>query len=141
MSTRHILQIKNGDKVVLSEQIIGNNDFFDEEFYENMRLNLDDYGELEETEISIEKLFSNWYKWLIRHPEKTKLPDFSGILNNDAIKDKDLYLYQGMMYPNIYVVEPFLLIQKMRPFLINLNENFNKYGKLREKYKAFLSIY
>lgn len=33
MSTRHYFSIKKGNETVFEDQILGNNDFFDDEFY------------------------------------------------------------------------------------------------------------
>ena len=51
MSTRHYIEIYKNDELVLSEQVLGNNDFFDKEFYDSLNIEIeDDYFDQVENE-------------------------------------------------------------------------------------------
>ena len=53
MSERHYLIIKKDDKVIYETQILGNNDYFDNIFYDNLNLVLDKNYTFNETKINL----------------------------------------------------------------------------------------
>lgn len=74
MSTRHYLKIEKDGETLCEKQIIGNNDFFDEEFYKNIGFDtqiINDEGFCEDFPIeNYPKFLYEWHKWLERNPKK-----------------------------------------------------------------------
>lgn len=84
MSNRHYLKVKNKniDKVVAEYQILGNNDYFDDEFYKNLNINVDEDGVIEPVKINYIDFLYEWDKWLDRNPEKKGFPKISETVKN-----------------------------------------------------------
>lgn len=76
MSMRHYLTITNKStgKQVFSEQILGNNDYFDNKFYEALGIELDEDCAFDETEIDIVDFIYEWSNFLHRHIKMLGLP-------------------------------------------------------------------
>lgn len=129
MSTRHYFTIKKEDKEVFSSQILGNNDYFDEEFYDSIGVEFDECCELEKQEISILKLMVAWHKWFTRHPEKLGV----GLKDKPDLTEKQIfYDYLCGLY---YQLEPYFLMRDINIYLKMGTE------ELKEEYKAYLEIY
>lgn len=132
MSIRHWITVKKGDEVMKDIQIIGNNDYFDEEFYENMGLQVTEDGEVEETEIKLSDLLVEWHEWLNRHPEK------KGIGRDIS---KGLYyaklVYLEYVIGNYYQLEPY----KFMDLLSRHNYLDDAKGEIKEGYKLTIEVY
>lgn len=76
MSNRHYLMIedKKCQRGVWRRQVLGNNDYFDEEFYQNLNIAVDDNGAIAPTKVNYIDLLYEWDRWLDRHPEKRGVP-------------------------------------------------------------------
>lgn len=89
MSIRHYLIIKNKDldEIVENYQILGNNDYFDEEFYQNLNINIDEDCMVKPVKINYTDFLYEWNKWLDRYPEKRGLPKIpESVKNQEDIK-------------------------------------------------------
>lgn len=89
MSIRHYLIIKNKDldEIVENYQILGNNDYFDEEFYQNLNINIDEDCMVEQVKINYTDFLYEWNRWLDRNPEKKGLPKIpESVKNQEDIK-------------------------------------------------------
>ena len=58
-------------------QILDNNDYFDEEFYQNLNITVDDNGDIAPVKINYVDFLYEWYRWLNRNPAKKGLPQIS----------------------------------------------------------------
>jgi len=76
MSNRHYLRLedKNTKKTIRECQILGNNDYFDEEFYQNLNIVVDD-GMIAPVKINYVDFLYEWDRWLNKDPEKKGLPE------------------------------------------------------------------
>jgi hypothetical protein len=89
MSIRHYLIIRNKDldEIVENYQILGNNDYFDEEFYQNLNINIDEDCMVEQVKINYTDFLYEWNRWLDRNPEKKGLPKIpESVKNQEDIK-------------------------------------------------------
>ena len=128
MSVRHYLIIEKEGKKVFSNQILGNHDYFDEEFYEEIGVELDDCCELEKQEINILKLMVAWYKWFKRHPERLGV----GLKDKPDITEKQIfYDYLCGLY---YQLQPYFLMKDIYIYIKPGTE------ELKEGCKAYLKI-
>lgn len=84
MSNRHYLIVKqkNTDKILETHQILGNNDYFDEEFYQNLKIDVDEDGTIEPIKINYTDFLYEWDKWLDRNPEKKGFPKIPETVKN-----------------------------------------------------------
>lgn len=87
MSIMHYLIIKNKDldEIVENYQILGNNDYFDEEFYQNLNINIDEDCMVKPVKINYTDFLYEWNKWLDRYPEKRGLPKIPESLKTKKI--------------------------------------------------------
>lgn len=133
MSFKHYFIIKQHNKKVFEEQILGNDDYFDDEFYEKLNIKIDD-DIIKLTEIKIEDLFVEWINWLERNPE------INGVSFGYKIKESNNFeKYQHLLSCDYYCIQPFLLLNNIKKFLSQSNENlFRDYGKLKNGYKAYI---
>lgn len=129
MSIRHYFTIEKEGKEIFSSQILGNNDYFDEEFYDSIGAELDEYCELEKQEISIFKLMVAWHEWFKRHPERLGV----GLKDKSDVTEKQIfYDYLCGLY---YQLQPYFLMRDINVYLKMGTE------ELKEGYKAYLKIY
>lgn len=79
MTKRHYLTVKNKsrDGMNIDYQILDNNDYFDEEFYQNLNITVDDNGDIAPVKINYLDFLYEWYRWLNRNPTKKGLPQIS----------------------------------------------------------------
>lgn len=133
MSFKHYFIIKKDNKKVFEEQILGNDDYFDDEFYEKLNIKIED-DIIKLTEIQIEDLFVEWINWLERNPE------INGVSFGYKIKELNNFeKYQHLLSCDYYCIQPFLLLHNIKKFLSQSNENlFKDYGKLKNGYKAYI---
>lgn len=79
MTKRHYLTAKNKsrDRMDIDYQILNNNDYFDEEFYQNLNITVDDNGDIAPVKINYVDFLYEWHRWLNRNPVKKGLPQIS----------------------------------------------------------------
>jgi hypothetical protein len=79
MTKRHYLTVKNKsrDGMNIDYQILDNNDYFDEEFYQNLNITVDDNGDIAPVKINYVDFLYEWHRWLNRNPAKKGLPQIS----------------------------------------------------------------
>lgn len=128
MSIRHYFTIEKEGKEIFSSQILGNNDYFDEEFYKSIGAELDEYCELEKQEISILKLMVAWYEWFKRNPKRLGV----GLKDKSDVTEKQIfYDYLCGLY---YQLQPYFLMRDINMYLKMGTE------ELKEGHKAYLKI-
>lgn len=132
MSTRHWITVKKGNETMKDIQIIGNNDYFDDEFYENMGLQFTEDGEIEETEIKLSDLLVEWHEWLNRHPEKKGV---GRDISKGLYYAKQVYL--EYVIGNYYQLEPY----KFMDLLSRHNYLDDAKGEIKEGYKLTIEVY
>lgn len=129
MSIRHYIVVEKDGKEVFSEQVIGNNDFFDEKFYEDLGIDMEDFNDfLKPTPIDMQKFFVCYKEWLDRNPEKKGL----GASFRKTERYAEL-IYLDYACGNYYDLEPYMLARDMQEYL-----NFR--GETEKGYKIFLTI-
>lgn len=78
---RHYFQIREKDnpqKIIFERQLLGNNDWFDDKFYNNLNIKIDDAKDgFLPTSIPLLRFFSEWHDFLNRHSEMRGLPQFN----------------------------------------------------------------
>lgn len=140
MATRHYFILKKHNKIILKEQILGNNDFFDDEFYNKINVKFED-GDVTRQEIQIEDFFVEWIKFLERNPLKNGISLSKNMINRDNLAN-----YRALINANFYCIQPILLMRKLKKYTfdiddIELGEYATKYGKLKEGYGAYIEAY
>lgn len=134
MSTRHYVEIYKDDVLVLSEQVLGNNDFFDKEFYDNLNIKIED-GYFDQVEIEFTDFLKEWYEYLERHPEMKGIPKIPEQVKErfDNAEYKE-YLYVHYLTAESYEMQVFRVVAAM-------SEYSNYRGELDKRYVAMLSCY
>lgn len=140
MSTMHYFILKKNNRVILKEQILGNNDFFDDEFYNKINVKFED-GDVSCQEIQIEDFFVEWIRFLERNPLKNGIS-----LSKDMINRDNLTNYRALIDAKFYCIQPFSLMRKIKKYTFDINdikleEYAIKYGKLKEGYRAYIEAY
>ena len=76
MSQRHYLEVidKRSKHALLCFQILGNHDYFDDEFYTNIGVETDSSDCFDVEIKDYAKFILEWYNYLERHPELMGLP-------------------------------------------------------------------
>lgn len=138
MSQRHWLTVKKWDTPVYRRQIFGNNIFADEEFYNNLNLDIDwGDGRLEETEVQLKDFMLEWWKYIARTFDiKSIGEDYKMLFNWDEDEDDDM-LYSQLVFQNHGVLNQYFSVLGQ---LIAYTGPFNV-SKLKEEYKLYISIY
>lgn len=134
MSTRHYIEIYKNDELVLSEQVLGNNDFFDKEFYDNLNIEIeDDY--FNQVEIKFTDFLKEWYEYLERHPEMKGIPKIPEQVK-ERFDDSDYkeYLYIHYLTTESYEMQIFRVVASIYKYA-------NYRGELYKGYIATLSCY
>lgn len=122
MSQRHYIEVLDADdnNTVFSAQILGNNDYFDEEFYDHMGIVMDE-GCCFDIEIKdFAGLLLEWHKYLERHPEMKGLPNSPTSVIATLKDDTELlkeYVYLHYVSSNSYEMQLFEVTKKLSPFL------------------------
>lgn len=148
MSNRHYLKIinKKDGRVVYVEQILGNNDYFDDEVYERLGLALNENGCSYDTEVDLVSLIFEWRKWLDRNERitGTSIPKYIFERFDDELEQKrEVYFdtYLGFYFS----LQPFMLLHNLRPYLENRvckdDVGIMMIGKLKKEYKAVLEVF
>lgn len=135
MSDRHYLIITEAktNEEVFRKQIIGNNDFFDEQFYKSLDIDIQDFFEegCFYKEVDVITFFIEWLKWIER--SKFTIPPFSefykGMKNSGDI-------FSTIYFAEFYAYEPYSVLKIMGRYL---DLTLKKEG-LREGFKAYLEI-
>ena len=140
MATRHYFILNKNNRIIFKEQILGNNDFFDDEFYNKINVKFED-GDVPCQEIKIEDFFVEWFRFLERNPLKNGISLSKNMINRDNLSN-----YQALIDANFYCIQPILLMRKLKKYTFNiddikLEEYSIKYGKLKEGYKAYIEAY
>ena len=138
MSNRHYLKVKNKDinKVVAEYQILGNNDYFDEEFYKNLEINIDEDGVIEPAKINYLDFLYEWDKWLDRNPEKKGFPKISEtVKNQEDIKILKECIFLHYQVCQTYEQQLFDKTKTLYPKYINRN------GESKKRYEILLECY
>ena len=134
MSQRHYIEIYENDVLIFSEQILGNNDFFDEEFYNNLNIKIeDDY--FDPVEIEFTNFLKEWHEYLERHPEMKGIPKISEQTKErfDDANYKE-YLYLHYLTTESYEMQVFSVVKSISKYA-------NYRGKLDKRYTIKLSCY
>lgn len=129
MSTRHWITLKQNDIRLKDIQILGNNDYFDEEFYNNMGLQLTEDCTIEETEIKLSKLMVEWHEWLNRHPEK------KGV-GREISKDGDYTqkVYLEYRTGDYYQLQPYRFMDSLTGYLGGVH------CEIRDSFHLFIEV-
>lgn len=136
MSQRHWLKLKKWGTPVYSRQIFGNNIFADEEFYNNLNLDIDwGDGRLEETEVQLKPFMLEWWKYIARTFDiKSIGEDYEMLFNWDEDDDN---LYSQLVFQNMGVLNQYFSVLGQ---LVAYTGPFN-ISNLPEGYKLYISIY
>ena len=99
MTKRHYLTVKNKsrDGMNIDYQILDNNDYFDEEFYQNLNITVDDNGDIAPVKINYVDFLYEWHRWLNRNPVKKGLPQISETMI-DGKESAFLYYFNVQSY-------------------------------------------
>lgn len=99
MTKRHYLTAKNKsrDGMDIDYQILDNNDYFDEEFYQNLNITVDDNGDIAPVKINYVDFLYEWHRWLNRNPVKKGLPQISETMI-DGKESAFLYYFNVQSY-------------------------------------------
>ena len=138
MSNRHYLIVKNKnlDKVVAQHQILGNNDYFDEEFYKKLEINVDEDGVIEPVKINYIDFLYEWNEWLDRNPEKKGLPKIpESVKNQKDIKIHKECIFLHYQVCQTYEQQLFDITKILCPKYIDWN------GNLKKKYEILLKCH
>lgn len=135
MSDRHYLIITEvkTNKEVFRKQIIDNNEFFDEQFYKILNIDIQEFFEegCVYEEVDIITFFIEWLKWIERN--KFTIPPFSKFYR--GVDDKG-DVFRAMYFSNFYVTEPYMVLREIGDYL---NLTLKKEG-LKEGYEMYLEI-
>ena len=118
MSNRHYFRLTNKDTKEYKEwQILGNNDYFDDTFYENLSIEVDEDGAIEETAVDLTQFAVEWHNFLHRNPKMLGLPKLTTI-NTDITGEHLLYFYGGS---ESYELQIFRVIREITDQLMETN--------------------
>lgn len=134
MSTRHYIEVYKNDESMFSEQILGNNDFFDKEFYDSLNIEIeDDY--FDQVEIEFTDFLKEWHEYLERHPEMKGIPKIPEQVK-ERLNDTDYkeYLYIHYLTTESYEMQVFKIVALISKYM-------NYRGELYEGYIATLCCY
>ena len=129
MSNRHYLLIKykNSGKILETHQILGNNDYFDKEFYQNLNINVDEDGTIEPIKINYINFLYEWNRWLDRNPEKKGLPKIpESVKNQKDIKINKECIFLHYLTCQSYEQQLFNITKILCPKYIDWSGNIKK---------------
>lgn len=113
MASRHYLAMMDTQTIeVFRQQVLGNNDCFDDEFYEALGIELDIDGDFGKTEVNIEQFAKEWYKFLHRNEN---LLGFPKPFEND-IEERPLHFF---LLAESYELQMFTTMSKIANTLID----------------------
>lgn len=132
MSQRHYIEVvdKKDNSIALSLQILGNNDYFDDEFYDHMGIDMDEDCCFEVEIKDFAFLTLKWHNYLDRHPEKRGLPNINketiDRIKNDIEQQKE-FIYLHYATALSYELQIYEVAKEISQFL-----NYN--GKVKDGY-------
>ena len=132
MSQRHYIEVvdKKDNSIALSLQILGNNDYFDDEFYNHMGIDMDEDCCFEVEIKDFAFLILKWHNYLDRHPENRGLPNINKetveYLKNDIEHQKE-FVYLQYATALSYELQIYEVAKKVSQFL-------NYKGKVKDGY-------
>lgn len=132
MSQKHYIEVisKKENRITLSLQILGNNDYFDEEFYDHMGIVMDEDCCFDVEFKDFAFLLLKWHNYLDRHPEKRGLPNINketiDCIKND-IKQQKEFVYLHYATALTYELQIYEVAKEISQFL-----NYN--GKVKDGY-------
>lgn len=128
MSQRHYFRVKDNNGDTVEEiQILGNHDYFDEEFYQNLGINFenddDDYLSFSDVKINYLDFLYEWDQFLKRNTNKHGIPrpnyELEKCLEKENFKE---YLYEFYKGSDAYILQPFLLTRLLANKYINIKK-------------------
>ena len=138
MSNRHYLRLENKyTKSIISEcQILGNNDYFDEEFYKNLNINVDEDGVIEPVKINYIDFLYEWDRWLNKYPEKKGLPEMPEyVRKNKNIKILKWNVFMHYSIRQSYEQQLYEVTRGLYPKYIDCR------GNIKDRYEMILECY
>lgn len=139
MSQRHYVYVidKTSNKKLYCSQILGNNDFFDEIFYENMNIVVEDDGWFEPVKITYRDFLYEWHNWLSRHPEKKGFHQVPSDIKERFGSDIDLLKeYLILHYATTLSYE-----QQLHEVTKNIMNYLDVKGKEKDSIEIYLECY
>ena len=137
MSNRHYLRLEDKDtKSIIREcQILGNNDYFDEEFYQNLNIVVDD-GMIAPVKINYVDFLYEWDRWLNKDPEKKGLPEMPKyVRKNKNIKILKWNVFMHYSIRQSYEQQLYEVTRGLYPKYIDGN------GNTKDRYEMILECY
>lgn len=138
MSGRHYLKIEDKayNKIMDEFQILKDNDYFDEEFYKNLNIELDEDGLAEPVRINYVDFLYEWVRWLSKHPEKKEFPKISGnIKRQEDINTLKQNIFSYYTSPLSYEEQKLYLVSRMLfPGFVDWR------GNVKQRYKMTLEV-
>lgn len=138
MSNRHYLRLEDKyTKSIIREcQILGNNDYFDEEFYKNLNINVDEDGVIEPVKINYIDFLYEWDRWLNKYPDKKGLPEMPEyVRKNENIKILKKNVFLHYLIRQSYEQELYEATRGLHPKYIDLK------GNTKDRYEMILECY
>lgn len=132
MSQRHYIEVvdKKDSSIALSLQILGNNDYFDDEFYDHMGIVMDEDCCFDVELKDFAFLTLKWHNYLDRHPEKRGLPNINketiDCIKSDIEQQKE-FVYLHYATALTYELQIYEVAKEISQFL-----NYN--GKVKDGY-------
>lgn len=137
MSNRHYLRLENKyTKSIIREcQILGNNDYFDEEFYQNLNIVVDD-GMIAPVKINYVDFLYEWDRWLNKDQEKKGLPEMPKYVrenkNINTLK-KNVFLHYSISQS--YEQQLYEATRGLYPKYVDCR------GNIKDRYEMILECY
>lgn len=152
MSVRHYIYIinKKSGKEEYSSQILGNNDYFDKDFYKKFGLQISQDGCIEKStinrtilnndkyEIDFVEFFTYWRIWIDRKENRRTIGKLRQ-LETIPPDYREEYIYNDLIYGNYYVIQPFSIMKEINDKKFLTDDLINK--NLKKEYKFYISIY
>lgn len=139
MSQKHYIEVidKKDNSIALSLQILGNNDYFDDEFYDHMGIVMDEECCFDVEIKDFAFLILKWHSYLDRHPEKRGLPNINketmDCLRNDIEQQKE-FIYLQYATALSYELQIYEVAKEISQFL-------NYKGKVKDGYTLRFTSY
>lgn len=95
MGNRHYIVIEENGNEVYKKHFLGNNNYADQEFYDNLNLSLDEDGYLEKTEVDFRRFFVEWFRFLVWTRNFSKMGE--DLSNELCLSGGDKAIMEGLM--------------------------------------------
>ncbi len=138
MSNRHYLRLenKNTKKIIRECQILGNNDYFDEEFYQNLNIIVDDDGVIAPVKVDYVDFLYEWDRWLNKYPEKKGLPEIPKyVRENKNIKSLKDNVFMHYSIRQSYEQQLYEVTRGLYPKYVDWR------GNIKDGYEMVLECY